>query len=210
MKITTITVQQKDKNRVNVMVNGTYRFSLDIFQVGELGIKTGKEYSEEELTALEQESQFGKLYARALEYCLMRPHSAKEVKDYLYKKTRDSRRKDGGVKKGIAPIIAQRVFDRLLEKGYIDDTTFTKHWVENRNVTKGASKRKITSELHLKGVEQSIIDNAFLESSRNDSDELSKIIEKKRSRYEDDKKLIAYLARQGFSYDDIKQALNKL
>ena len=70
MKITAISAQQKDKNRVNIMVDGAYRCSLDIFQVGELGIKTGKEYSEEELIELEQESQFGKLYARTLEYCL--------------------------------------------------------------------------------------------------------------------------------------------
>lgn len=51
-------------------------FSLDVFQVADLGIRVGKEYTDSELTALETESQFGKLYARALEYCLMRPHFA--------------------------------------------------------------------------------------------------------------------------------------
>ena len=207
MKITAITAQQKDKNRVNVMVEGAYRFSLDIFQVGELGIKTGKEYSEEELIELEQESQFGKLYSRALEYCLMRPHSSKEIRDYLYRKTRDSRKKDGSVKKGILPEVTQRVFERLLEKDYINDQKFAKYWVENRNLTKGASKRKIISELRSKGIEQTVIDMCFVETSRNDSDEIEKIIAKKRSRYDDEQKLIAYLARQGFSYEDIKQAL---
>jgi regulatory protein len=38
---------------------------------------------------------------------------------------------------------------------------------------------------------------------------MSKIIAKKRSRYPDDKKLMQYLARQGFSYDDIKKALDQ-
>ena len=191
------------------MVDGAYRFSLDIFQVGELGIKTGKEYSEEELVKLEQESQFGKLYSRALEYCLMRPHSAKEVRDYLYKKTRDSRKKDGSAKQGILPEATYRVFDRLLEKGYINDQKFAKYWVENRNFTKGASKRKIISELRSKGVEQTVIDECFLATSRNDSTEIVKIIAKKRNKYDDEQKLIAYLARQGFSYEDIKQALTK-
>ncbi|HEU4830551.1 MAG TPA: hypothetical protein VFS65_00050, partial [Candidatus Saccharimonadales bacterium] len=74
MKITSLSLQARDKNRVNVSVDGVYRFSLDVFQVGELGLKIGKEYEESELLALESESQFGKLYARALEYCLMRPH----------------------------------------------------------------------------------------------------------------------------------------
>src|SRR5258708_5647739 len=91
MKITAITSQQKDLNRINVMVDGKYRFSLDIFQLSDLGIKVGKEYSEAQLMELETESQFGKLYARTLEYCLIRPHSAREVKDYLYRKTRDTK-----------------------------------------------------------------------------------------------------------------------
>jgi regulatory protein len=39
--------------------------------------------------------------------------------------------------------------------------------------------------------------------------ELQKIIAKKRSRYDDEQKFMAYLARQGFSYDDIKEALRE-
>ena len=81
MKITNLTAQQRDPNRVNVSVEGKYRFSLDIAQIVSLGVKVGREYTEQELAELEQESQFGKLYARALEYFLMRPHSAREVQD---------------------------------------------------------------------------------------------------------------------------------
>ena len=207
MKITGISAQQKDKNRVNVMVDGKYRFSLDIFQYADLGIKIGQEYSDEELTLLETESQFGKVYARALEYCLMRPHSSKEVRDYLYRKTRDSRTKTGEIKKGVAPEITERVHKRLVEKGYIDDEKFTRYWVENRNLTKGASRRKLQAELRAKGVESAIIDRFLAESDRSDEGELAKIITKKRSRYPDDQKFMQYLARQGFSYDDIKGAL---
>lgn len=208
MKITAITAQQKDKNRVNVMVDGKYRFSLDIFQYADLGVKIGKDYTDEELTLLETESQFGKVYGRALEYCLMRPHSSREVKDYLYRKTRDVRTKTGEMKKGVAPEITQRVFDRLVEKGYIDDEKFARYWVENRNLAKGASRRKLQAELRAKGVESGIIERYLAESMRSDEGELEKIIAKKRNRYPDDQKLMQYLARQGFSYDDIKQALS--
>ena len=207
MKITGLTSQQKDKNRINVMVDGKYRFSLDIFQVGDLGIKIGNEYDESELVALEVESQFGKVYTRALEYCLSRPHSAKEVRDYLYRKTRDSRTKTGGIKKGVSTEVTTRVFDRLVERGYINDEKFATYWAENRNATKGASRRKIQAELQVKGVDRSIIDSVLEQSSRDDSEELQKIIAKKRYRYTDDQKFMAYLARQGFSYDDIRRAL---
>lgn len=214
MKITNISLQARDKNRVNVSVDGKYRFSLDVFQVGDLGLKIGIEYTDEELTVLETESQFGKLYARTLEYCLMRPHSAKEVRDYLYRKTRTTKlrnKKTGELydKPGVSQEVTSRVFDRLVEKGYIDDEKFTRYWVDNRSLTKGASKRKLTAELRSKGVEQSLIDKFLAESSRSDDDEIKKIITKKRSRYPDEQKLIQYLARQGFNYDDIKTALTE-
>lgn len=212
MKITGISAQQKDKNRVNVMVDGKYRFSLDIFQVADLGIRVGKDYTDTELTELETESQYGKLYARSLEYCLMRPHSAREVRDYLYRKTRSTKvrnRTTGEIKDrpGVSQVLTERVFDRLVEKGYIDDEKFTRFWVENRNMTKGTSKRKLQSELQSKGVDRTIIERLLADSDRTDTSELEKVIEKKRKRYPDNQKFMQYLARQGFSYDDIKTAL---
>jgi regulatory protein len=208
MKITSINVQKCDNNRVNVSVDGKYRFSLDAYQLIELDIKIGRDYSEDELVALEQESQFGKIYGRTLEYCLMRPHSVREVQQYLYRKTRPKRDKKGELQPGIASEITARVFDRLTEKGYVDDQKFACYWVENRSLGKGISKRKLKSELMIKGVKSSIINQLLGETERNDSEEIQKIISKKRRHYPDDKKLIAYLARQGFDYDEIKQAIN--
>jgi regulatory protein len=209
LKVTAISVQKRDKDRVNVSVNGKYRLSLDVFQLVDLEIKIGKEYTEEELVALEEESQFGKLYMRALEYCLMRPHSQRELKDYLYRKTRDTRTKEGSVRKGVSVALTERVFNRLQIKGYIDDEKFAVYWIENRNLRKGSSKRKLSAELGAKGVDRTIIERFLNETERDDATELQKIIEKKRSRYEDEQKFMSYLARQGFSYDDIKTALQR-
>lgn len=221
MKITDISLQSKNPNRVNISIDGRYRLSLDVFQVTELGLRRDQEISEEELERIEQESQFGKLYARALEYCLMRPHSGREVRDYLYRKTRDSyylpRQRPGQTKqperklrKGVSPDIADRVYDRLVDKGYIDDEKFARFWVENRNLRKGSSTRKLASELSAKGVSRSIIESVIAHSERNDETEIAKIIAKKRIKYPDERKLIAYLARQGFGYDDIRTALDTL
>lgn len=207
MKITALTIQVRDKNRVNVSVDGKYKFSLDIAQVADFGIRVGKEYSEKELADLEQESQFGKLYSRTLEYVLMRPRSQREVRDYLYKKTRDTKSKTGQIKKGVSVDLTSRVFDRLVEKGYISDTKFAEYWIENRNLRKGISKRKLVAELRAKGVDVNVIEELIAESSRSDIEELQKIIAKVSRRYSDEQKLIAYLARQGFSFSDIKEAL---
>jgi len=209
MKITAITAQQKNKDRVNVMVDGAYRFSLDIFQVSDLGIRVGREYTDEELTALEQESQFGKLYGRALEYTMMRPHSEREIRDYLWRKTRTTRDKEGREKPGVAQETADRVFARLQEKQYIDDAKFSRYWVENRSLSKGASRRKLQMELRAKGVASAHIEAALSETERDELDDLRKIVAKKRARYSDEQKFMAYLAGQGFSYDDIKSVLQE-
>lgn len=213
MKITGLTTQQKDPNRINVMVDGKFRFSLDIFQLADLGIKVGKDYDEKELIELETESQFGKLYGRALEYCLMRPHSSREVRDYLYRKTFSKKYKSkrtGELKErpGVSKAVTERVFTRLVDKGYIDDEKFARFWVENRNQRKGISSRKLRAELAVKGISNDIVERQLAKGERNDGDELQKIITKKRRQYPDDQKFMQYLARQGFSYDDIKNALN--
>lgn len=208
-KITALKVQVRDKSRVNVYVDGSYSFSLDITQVADLGIKTGNTYTQEQLSELENESQYGKLYTRALEYALTRPRSKKEMRDYLYRKTRNTRTKEGAIRKGVSPELTIRVFDRLEAKGYIDDEKFARFWVENCNVRKGSSMRRLASELGAKGISTSIVEEVLQATERSDLDELQKMIQKKSKRYDDEKKLIAYLARQGFRYDDIKEALNE-
>jgi regulatory protein len=213
VKITDISVQARNPDRVNVSVDGKYRFSLDIIQVTELGIKRDKEYTEEELVELEYESQFGKIYARALEYTLMRPHSAKEVRDYLWRKTRTTRVRvrdtnETREKPGVSQAIVDRVYERLVERGHINDEKFAQFWVENRQASKGISQRKLTAELRAKGVESSVIDTAMQNSPREEKSEIRKVLDKKRHRYDDEQKLIAYLMRQGFSYDSIRDALS--
>lgn len=211
MKITAISAQARNPDRVNISVDGKFRFSLDIFQLTDLGVKIGKEYTEEELATLESESSYGKLYTKALEYTMLRPHSSREMRDYLWRKTRETkyRARTGEIKSraGVTQEIADRVYGRLAEKGYIDDEKFARWWVENRNLRKGTSQRKLQAELAAKGVPQSIVSVVLTQTERNDTDELAKIVAKKRAKYPEEQKLIAYLARQGFSYDDIKTVL---
>jgi regulatory protein len=213
MKITDITSQIKNPDRVNIHVDGKYLFSLDIFQVTQLGLKVGRVFEQQELDEWKNESEFGKLYSRALEYTMLRQHSAKEIRDYLWRKTRTTKvksRTTGEIRdrEGVSKEIADRVYERLLEKGYVDDERFTRYWLENRRVRTGASKRKLVNELRAKGVEQRIIDALLPSSERNDTDEIDKIIAKKRAKY-DDQKLMQYLARQGFDFDLIKEKINE-
>lgn len=212
-KITDISIQARNPDRVNVSVDGRFRLSLDVYQVTDLGVRVGQEIDDTRLAELEQESQYGKLYAQALEYCLMRPHSQKEVRDYLWKKTLDRkvRNKKGEIieRQGVSSSVADRVYARLIEKDYVNDEKFALFWIQNRNLQKGTSKRKLYFELQNKGVDKAVIDNIMQNNSRDEKSEILKMIIKKRRRYPDDIKLTAYLVRQGFSYSDVREALSQ-
>ena len=195
MKITELKQGVKNPNRVNVFVDGKYEFSLDVAQVVDFKIKVGMEISPEQLAEFKKASEFGKLYQRALEKALMRPHSEREMRDYLCKKIYE---------KKLDKEYIDRIIGRLIEKKYLSDFEFAKWYVENRFVKKGVSSKRLKMELMKKGVAAEIIDEVLDSSERNDEEEILKIIAKKRAKY-DDEKLTQYLCRQGFSYQLVNE-----
>ena len=205
----------KNPNRVNVFVNSKYEFSLDVTQVVDFKIKAGMEISPEQLLEFKKASEFGKLYQRALEWVLVRPRSMRETRDYLARKVRMSSsgrsscpslrgsslrpRSDCGCLSEDISDLPDKIITRLSSHGHLNDFEFAKWYVENRFVKKGVSQKRLKMELMKKGVSLEIVDEVLNGSERNDKDEILKIIAKKRAKY-DDEKLIAYLCRQGFSY----------
>ncbi len=186
LQITNIKQAVKNENRVNIFVDGKYDFSLDISQLVDFKLKVGQKITEQDLEKYRKASSFGKLYQRTLEWVLTRPHSVKETKDYLFKK--HAEKED-----------SEKIIKTLQEKSYLNDEAFARFYVENRFVKKGISKKRLELELTKKGIDRQIIEDTLASSERSDEDEIKKIIAKKRNKY-DDEKLIAYLTRQGFSY----------
>lgn len=215
--ITDIKEAVRDQDRLNIYIDGKFFCSLALSQVVDLKLKIGRMLTDEELAELKRASEFGKLYQRALEYALLRPHSQKELRDYLKKKTlsrtiRVKNKKTGEyqtkLKEGFDASLVEPVLARLIERGYVDDERFARLWVENRSVRKGVSQKKLRLELQAKGVAQDIIENCLSEGVRNEQEELAKVIAKKAKKYPDEQKLIQYLLRQGFNYSDILDALS--
>ncbi len=186
LQITNIKQAVKNENRVNVFIDGKYDFSLDISQLVDFKLKVGQKITEQDLEKYRKASSFGKLYQRTLEWVLTRPHSVKETRDYLFKK--HAEKED-----------SEKIIKTLQEKSYLNDEAFARFYAENRFVKKGISKKRLELELTKKGVDRQVIEDALAGSERSDEEEIKKIIAKKRNKY-DDEKLIAYLTRQGFSY----------
>jgi regulatory protein len=199
MKITDIKQQQKRQGRFSIYADGKYVFSLSDWQLAKSGIRIGLEFDKKDLDKLKTDSEFGKIYDRTLMWLGLRPRSEWEIDEYLRRKTDQVEVRDE-IKQKIADI------------NQIDDQRFAESWVASRRSLKNVSRYRLTQELRQKRIDQSIIDRVLTQDETTDIETLKKLVAKKsaQSRYKDEDKLIAYLARQGFRYDDIKQAISQL
>ena len=203
MKITALTSQVKNPDRVNVFIDTRYSFSLTLTQILDEKIKVGLELDEQRLENLKKLSDEGKIYSRALEWLLRRPHSVKEFKEYMYRKKVD-------------PELTQLLVDKFTKNGHLNDQNFANWWVTGR-LAKNKSLRFITGELKQKGIDQNTILNVLDEhgalqdqNGQNSDQEALKILVQKlisRPRYADQNKLMRYLVGKGFSYSDVKAVL---
>jgi regulatory protein len=198
MLITKIAKAVKTAGRYNVFVDEEFAFSLDEAQLVKLGLRKGQEFSAAEIAELKNESDFGKNYVRALDLISRRLRSEREIRDYGFKKQWS---KDN----------IERVVERLYDHGYLDDAKFAAAFVRSRAAMKSNSRRQLELALRKKGISASVIAEVIEGSDDySENDALKKLIAKKKDRYDDERKLVAYFVRQGFSYDDVKKALEEI
>ena len=199
MKVTAIKQQVKRPDRFSVYVDGKYSFSLGEVAFLKCNLASGQELSLQEVTDYKKLSSDDKLYNRALRYVAMRLRSEWQVQNYL-------RRKDA------APEAITDTISRLQELGLVDDARYAESFVRDRQLLRPTSRRKLALELKQKHVAESHINAALEVLEVDESQSLQEVIIKKRrqSRYQDDQKLMQYLARQGFGYSDIKAALSEV
>jgi regulatory protein len=196
MKITAIKQQVKRQGRYSIFVDDKYAFSLSENALLDQKITIGLEIGQAELTAFKDASKFDKAYNLVLAYVARRPRSEWELRDYFRRKDIDE---DAG----------DQIMTRLKDYGYVNDLSFARSWVENRRLLKPVSKRRLILELRQKHVGDEIARQVLEEDETSDRDTLSQLVERKRkqTRYQDDQKLMQYLVRQGYSYDDVKSVM---
>lgn len=196
MKITAIKQQAKRTDRYSVFVDDKYAFSLSESGLIASGLASGQELTPAELRKLKKDAGLDKAYYNALRYVAMRARSEWEVETYLQRKEVD---KDA----------AAEIIRRLKSAGLLNDLDFARAWVSSRRALKSTSKQRLRQELLQKHVPGDVIDQVLTEDETDERATLRELVQKKRHRYPDEQKLMAYLARQGFRYDDIKSVLDE-
>jgi regulatory protein len=195
MKITALKQQLKNPQRISVFVDGAYSFSLSLDELASQKIKNAQELSPAELKKLKKLSEDGKLRGRALEWLMSRPHSTRELRDYLRRKK-------------AAQELAEKLVKEFTDKKYLDDAGYAR-WLTELRGRAGKSNRAIQAELYAKGIGGEQIEQVLGEN-RDEAERLRAVIAKKRrlSRYKnDEQKLKQYLLRQGFSYQAVDEEL---
>lgn len=196
--ISMLQVQKRNKERVNVFLDGEYAFAVGMSVA--LTLKKGQLLSTAETDALKQDGETDLAYQRALRYLGMRPRSNAEIVTYLKRKEYDE-------------AIVDVVVRRLHERGYLDDDAFARFWVDNRNRFRPRGAQALRYELRQKGVERATID-ATLEDQDEDGAAWT-AAEPKIGRWsglekrEFEQKLMAFLARRGFRFDVCRRAAAK-
>lgn len=197
MKISKIEAQVKQKGRYSIFIDDTFAFGISELGLIDSGLRIGQEISKQELDKLKETAKTDKIYNQTLGLIARRPRSEWEVKDYLRRKEAE-------------PDAAESIIAKLQQKKFIDDFDFAKRWVESRRLLKPTSRRKLQTELYAKRVDDKIIKQVLEDDETSEYEVLTQEVEKKRrqTRYQDDTKLMQYLARQGYGYEDIKRTLS--
>lgn len=197
-KITALTYQKKNPDRVNVYLDG--RFALGVPDIVAARLKVGQDLSEAEVQALKQEGDVETAYGRTLDYLSYRPRSRQEVALYLQKRE-------------IAPDEVELVLERLERAGLVDDEAFAHFWVENRERFRPRGPQALRYELRQKGISERLIDEVVTQVDASDSAYRSAEKKARQWGHLDEetfrRKLVAYLTRRGFDYPVAREVTDR-
>jgi len=197
MKLTKISQQVSHPDRYAIYVDGRYSFSLSGTALLNQKLASGQIIDDQQLKTLKKLSVDDKVYYYALRFAAMRPRSQWELQTYLQRKN-------------VTGPETEVILNKLSQAGLLDDEAFARSWLENRQLLKPSSTRRLVQELRQKHVEEQTIQKTLAGSQIDNQTTIVQVIIKKRrlAKYrQDELKLMQYLTRQGFNYADIKAAL---
>lgn len=156
---------------------------------------------------MSSDNDLQELLNKAFFYLKFRLRSKKEVRDYLLKKIE---------KRHWSTTDVEKVIKHLEELNLINDKEFVRWFVDQRNSGKPKSQFVLKGELLRFGIDRDLIDAYFSENSQVEDDLALKALQRRWHRYnglskqERFKKAVAFLTGRGFSYETVKNAINKL
>lgn len=190
--ITRLQIQKKNKERVNIFLNGEYAFSLALSLA--MGLKKDQVLTAAEVQTLQADDEVKRAYVAAVNLLSYRARSVAEVAKRLKER-----------KFGERAITATT--ERLEREGYLNDGDFGQAWVESRQRSSPRSERALRYELQRKGVDREVIEEVLADIEIDEEAAAWQALEPKLERWraleqpQFRQKVSTFLGRRGFGYD---------
>ena len=197
-EITKIELQKHNKNRVNIFLDGEYAFPLSLEITMKYSLKKGMEINQEMQKDLIMQSDCRTALDQAVNYLSKTFKTKHQMMAFVKKHDYDD-------------IIVAYVVEKLEEYGYINDNSYVQRYISTYLGQIG--KKKIEYELLKKGIEKELIQKA-LEEVETPQEDVVKVLQKKLGSRQlegkDKEKVMRYMIGKGFSYEEIKRAMEKV
>ncbi len=196
-QITALRVQKRNRNRVNVYLDGRFAFGLAAIEAARL--RVGQVLSDEDIARLRQRDTAERAAERALDLLSYRPRSEAEIRERL------AERYDAETAGG--------VLERLRRSGLVDDREFARYWVQNRLQHNPRGAMALRQELYQKGVDESAIEEALAEYDEEEA--AARAVERARRKLRGlapdlfRRRLTDYLLRRGFPYGVVRAVVQQ-
>lgn len=170
---------------------------LDNDVIFEKSLQKGLEIDEKYLEELKLLSDYLRAKSRAVWYLDRSAHTEKGLYDKL-------------VRAGFSKQACAKVIARFIEVGLLDDRRFAENYAE-RLMDANVSKREAVQKMLIKGVPYDLAKEVLEETEADEDTQIRNLIEKKyRNKLQSEngaKKVFDALARKGFSFSAIREAL---
>lgn len=204
--ITALRAQANDPQRVNVFIDGEFALGVSLNTITQERLYIGRQLDEADYARIEQAERADKAFQAALRFLESRPRSAAEVRERLGRKSFEPREIDAAIA-------------RLGALGLIDDATFARFWVENRQACRPRGSSALREELRRKGIAPDVVasvlsDAALTGDEAGRARELARAALRKYAGAPDRatfaRRLGGYLQRRGFSFEVIRPIIEQL
>lgn len=198
-RVTALKEQTRNKERMNVYLEGRYAFSLPLHLAA--GLQEGSTLTEEEVENLLHQDTVSRAYQKAMHLLSYRPRSREEIRRRLERKQ-------------VAPEIIDTVLEKLAKEGLVDDLEFARWWVENREGFRPRGRSLLHYELRRQGVDEETAVQAL--SGVEEEDSARRAAEKRAARFLNlDKetfrnRLSQFLRRRGFPYSVVQGVVSRM
>lgn len=203
-QITKIEIQKRNKERVNLFLDGEYAFSLSAELVYKEGLKVNKNVDSIQLKELADKEALISCKDLALRIIERSYKTEKQVRDKLKLKEYN----DDVITKSI---------EFLKEYNFLNDNSYTKMFIKDKLNTQGS--KKIKYGLIQKGISKEIIEKELSIIDKEDEKSTAINLAKKKiinirnqetDKYKISGKLYRFLMTKGYSYDLVKDVVKEV